>query len=289
MAMNPKILLFLKRQSLTVVLGDKKIANLDIKEDFYADLEIKNHGNFAKAVADFFKSLGVKKTEAVLVFAKEVVFEKYVQTTDTNTEKIEKEFFSSVPFEDVLQVKKVIHDPKGVRMIAVNGDLIRTLMLALTPSGIKLTAILPATLYKISGEGNAIGVADAMIIMGDKKMMEVGNVLEVKKKEVKSKDSQEDFSDDEKDDGSKPRFNQKILLVIGVLLIVGALVITLMALGVIKNPFEKDTDAKKTGNISNPKTPAVLASPSPVIKNKEAIESSKEATTEATNEAILVP
>src|SRR3990167_6993611 len=103
MSSRVKILLFLKRQSLMLVMGDKKIANLDLKDDVYSDLEIKNHGNFVKAVSDFFKSLGVKKTEAVLVFAKEVVFEKYVQTTDTATDKIEKDFFSSVPFEDRLQ------------------------------------------------------------------------------------------------------------------------------------------------------------------------------------------
>lgn len=284
-----KILLFLKRQSLTLVLEDKKTANLELKDDVYSDLEIRNHGNFVKAVSDFFKSLGVKKTEAVLVFAKEVVFEKYVQTTDTNTEKIEKEFFSSVPFEDRLQAKKVIRDPKGIRMIAVNGDLIRTLVLALTPLGIKFGAILPATIYKISGEGNAIGVADAMMIMGDKKTMEAANFLEIKKKEAKNKNDEEESGDDQRDEDNKPRFNQKILLVIGVLLIVGAIGITLMAVGVVKNPFVKDSKVKKTPTKTEQITPAKLASPAAVSKNKAAGDSSKEATKEATNEAILVP
>lgn len=289
MAINPKILLFLKRQSLTVVMGDKKIVNLELSEDVYSDLEIRNHGNFVKAVADFFKKAGVKKTEAVLVFAKEVVFEKYVQTTDTNSEKFEKDFFSSVPIEDRLQAKKVIRDPKGVRLIAVNGDLIRTLVLALTPLGIKFGAILPATLYKISGEGNAIGVADALMIMGDKKTMEAVNFLEIKKKVAKTKNEEEELSDEEKDEDNKPRFNQKILLVIGVTLIVGAIIIMLMAVGVVKNPFAKDTKIKKIGNNSSLTSPAVLASPAPDSKNKEATDSSKEVTSEATNEAILVP
>lgn len=289
MSSRVKILLFLKRQSLTLVMEDKKIANIELTEDVYSDLEIRNHGNFVKAVSDFFKKTGVKKTEAVLVFAKEVVFEKYILTVDTNTEKIEKEFFSSVPIEDRLQAKKVIRDPKGVRMIAVNGDLIRTLVLALTPLGIKFAAILPATLYKISGEGNAIGVADALMIMGDKKMMEAANFLEIKKKVVKNKNEEEELNDDEKDEDNKPRFNQKILLVIGITLIAGAIIITLMAVGIVKNPFARDTNVKKTANENSQKSPAVLASPAPVTKNKEASGTSKEATREASGGAILVP
>lgn len=289
MSGKPKILLFLKRQSLILVLENKKIANLELKEDVYSDLEIRNHGNFVKAVSDFFRSLGVKKTEAVLVFAKEVVFEKYVETTDTNTEKIEKEFFSSVPFEDRLQAKKVIRDPKGIRMIAVNGDLIRTLVLALTPLGIKFGAILPATIFKISGEGNAIGVADALMIMGDKKTMEAANFLEIKKKEVKNKNEEEESGGDERDEENKPRFNQKILLVIGVTLIVGAIIITLMAVGVVKNPFVKDTKVKKTPAQTEQVPAAKLASPAGVLNNKIAGDLSKEATKEATNEAKLVP
>lgn len=275
MASNPKIILFLKRQSLIVVTQNGKLATCDLKDDVYLDLEILNHGNFVKVIADFFKKLGIKKTEAALVFAKEVIFEKYVATTDASTQNTEKDFFSSVPFEDRLLAKKVIHDPKGVRLIAVNGDLIRTIVLALTPLEIKFSTVLPATLYKISGDGNMVGVADAQMILGNKLLMEAGNFLELKKKDAKKPNDEMKMDDESADTDGKPRFNQKILLVLGVLLIVGALVIVLFGLGIIKNPFAKP-EAKK----STAKTQQVAASPKTSPKNIAA--EPKEATTEAT-------
>lgn len=289
MASHPKILLFLKRQSLIVVTQNNKLATCDLKDDVYTDLEVINHGNFVKVISDFFKKLGIKKTEATLVFAKEVVFEKYIPTTDTNTESIEKGFFSSVPIEDRLLAKKVIHDPKGVRLIAVNGDLIRTIVLALTPLGIKFTTVLPATLYKISGDGNMVGVADAQVILGNKQLLVSGNFLELKKKAEKKTGDDLAPDDEIKDGEEKPRFNQKILLALGVLMIVGALSIVLFGLGLIKNPFAKP-EVKKTPEV----TQEVVASPSISPQNiapdlSEATSEASASGREGTNSANLTP
>lgn len=238
---KPKIVLFIKRQSMQVVDYHGKIYELKFPEEAVRDLEIVNHGNFVKLVGDFIRSLKISKVEAIVVFAKELLFEKFIENGVIGSKEAEEDFFLQVPFDKDRLLRRSIQEQKGVRLVCTNGDFIKTFRLAFKVFGIKIAAVVPATIYTISGGGNAIGVADALAISRSKLTYEAGNFilneLSEKKKPKDDSESVEETAEDE--DKVKIWKNQKVLLILGIILIAGAVILIAYSLGIVKNPWAK--------------------------------------------------
>lgn len=240
---KPKIVLFIKRQSMQVVDYHGKIYELKFPEEAVRDLEIVNHGNFVKLVGDFIRSLRISKVEAIVVFAKELIFEKFIENGVIGSKEAEEDFFSQVPFDKDRLLRKSIQEQRGVRLLGTNGDFIKTFRLAFKVFGIKIAAVVPATIYAISGGGNAIGVADALAISRSKLTYEAGNFIageaSQKKKPKDGEESAEAAIMDDDDDKVKIWQNQKVLLVFGIAMIAGAVILIAYSLGIVKNPWAK--------------------------------------------------
>lgn len=288
---KPKIVLFIKRQSMQIVDSSGKIHELKFPEEVVQDLEIVNHGNFVKLIGDFIRSLRISKVEAIVVFAKELLFEKFIENGIIGSKETEGDFFSQVPFEKDRLLKKSIQEQKGVRLVCTNGDFIKTFRLAFKVFGIKISAAVPATIYAISGGGNAIGVADALAISRNKLTFETGNFIfgEVTQKK-KPKDDDENVEEAEADEEKvKIWKNQKVLLAFGIMLIAGAVILIGFSLGIVKNPFAKAV-IKATAQVPNSSN---TGAPKNVKTKTETGIKVSEATAAAVQEAsstpILVP
>lgn len=252
---KPKIVIFVKRQSFMIVDSTGRIHTLPIAQEVVRDLEIVNHGNFVKLISDFIKSINAVKVEAIVVFAKEVIFEKFISDPTIGAEE-QDAFFNQVPISHKNLLKKTIVSQNGVNLVCANGDFIRTLKLAFKTFQIRISAVVPATIFSTSGGGNSISVSDALAISGNKQLLDRGNLISVPPPDLKSKEKDKDKLEDDKEllpENVKGKIwqNQKFQLALGVSLIVGALIIVLFGLGIVKNPFIK------------PKP-----TPSPVIQNQ---------------------
>jgi len=197
-----------------------------------------------------------------------------------------------VPFEKKKIAKVVIRGPKGINMIAVNRDLIDIFSDALKPLASSISAAVPVTLFKVSGDGQTISQTDAAVILNSKAIIDSGNLIQKEKPVVVPgadavKPKEDVTGADVSPDEEKPKIwrSQKVLLAVGILLIGSALVIVLLAIGVIKNPSAKP--AVKS-NVPAPGTkigvPSKRSSAPSVVK-----ESTKEATREASQSAKLIP
>lgn len=274
---KPKILVLIKRQSIMVVDGSGKVHTIAIPQEIVRDLEIVNHGNFVKVISDFIKSINAVKVEAIVVFAKEVLFEKFVQGA-TVAPDIQEAFFSQVPIARKNLLKKSILFQNGVNLVCANGDFIRTLRLAFRTFQIKISAAVPASIYAISGGGNSISVADALAINGNKQLMEKGNLI-VAPLDIKNKDKDKEENDKEilpENTKSKLWHNQKVQLGLGVSLIAGAVIIILFGLGIVKNPLSKP----KPTPIATAQS-QLKASPVPKVSSGSQATNLVEATSEA--------
>lgn len=290
---KPKILIFLKRQSLLVVDGEGKIHTIQFPQEVVRDLEIVNHGNFVKLVSDLVKSIKAVKVEAIVIFAKEVIFEKLIDVSSGGSDELKESFFAQVPFDRESLLKKVIEEQKGVRLVCANGDFIKTLRLAFREFGIHITVAVPATIFAISASGNALSVADALAISRNKLALDKGNFLvqEAQRKEKNEDSEKEDRELAPEDIKNKPWRNQKVLLVFGIALIVGAVVIVAFGLGLVKNPFTK-VKPKASPSVQS----KLQTSPSSKVSKNIQKAQSKEATGEASVSAkeasaspLLVP
>lgn len=294
---KPKIVLFIKRQSMQIVDSSGKIYELKFPEEAVRDLEIVNHGNFVKLVGDFIKSLKISKVEAIVVFAKELLFEKFIENGVIGSKEAEEDFFSQVPFDKERLLRKSIQEQKGVRLVCTNGDFIKTFRLAFKVFGIKIAAVVPATIYAISGGGNAIGVADALAISRSKLTFETGNFISGEASEKKKpKDKDETFEEaetDEDEDKVKIWQNQKVLLVLGIAMIAGAVILIAYSLGIVKNPFAKavlkaPVQVENSTNTGAPQKNIKNAQTKTESENKTG-EASASGVQEASSTPILVP
>lgn len=238
---KPKIVLFIKRQSMQIVDSSGKIHELKFPEEIVRELEIINHGNFVKLVGDFIRSLKISKVEAIVVFAKELLFEKFIENAVIGSKEAEESFFSQVPFEKDRLLSKSIQEQKGVRLVCTNGDFIKTFRLAFKVFGIKISAVVPSTIYAISGGGNAIGVADALAISRSKLTFETGNFISGEASQKKKPKDEDENAEETAEDEDKVKIwkNQKVLLAFGIAMIAGAVILIGYSLGLVKNPWAK--------------------------------------------------
>lgn len=290
---KPKILILIKRQSILVVDSSGKVHTIAIPQEIVRDLEIVNHGNFVKVISDFIKSINAVKVEAIVVFAKEVTFEKFVQGA-TVAPDIQEAFFSQVPIAKKNLLKKSILFQNGVNLVCANGDFIRTLRLAFRAFQIKISFVVPATVFSTSGNGNNISVADALVISGNKQLLDKGNLISAP---PDSKDKNKDKEENDKEllpENNKNKLwqNQKFQLGLGVSLIAGAITIVIFGLGIIKNPFSKPKPTPTPAVQSQLKaSPVSKASPGfqAVDLGKEATNEASAGSKEASASPVLVP
>lgn len=256
-----------------------KVHTLPFPQDIVRDLEIINHGNFVKLISDFIKSINAVKVEAIVVFAKEVMFEKFIQGAAIGADEQEA-FFNQVPIARKNLLKKSIPVQNGVNLVCANGDFIRTLRLAFKVFQIRISAAVPATIFSTSGGGNNISVADALAISSNKQLLDKGNLISVPP-DLKDKDKGKEEDDKEllpENAKNKIWHNQKFQLALGVSLIGGAVIIVLFGLGIVKNPLSKP----KPTPLPAVKQSQIKASPvSKASSGSQLINPTKEGTSEA--------
>lgn len=290
---KPKILIFIKRQSLMVVDSSGKVHTLAFPQEIVRDLEIVNHGNFVKIINDFIKTINAVKVEAIVVFAKEVIFEKFIQGLAEGGE-VQEAFFNQVPIERKNLLKKSISAQNGVKLVCANGDFIRTLKLALKVFQIKISIAVPATIFSISGGGNSISVADALVISGNKQLLDKGNLISAP---VDLKDKKNDKEENDKEllpenTNTELWHNQKVQLALGVSLLLGAVIIIIFGLGIVKNPFSKPkptpTPAMQGQFRTNP-SPKASSGFGKTSLEKEATNEASSSAKESSPSSVLVP
>lgn len=142
--MNFKGVLLLKRSGIDFYEGrEGRILNFPFSEMVVSFLEIVNPEEFKKQIKAFVEINKYLPADLMIILSADVLFEKDIQAQDPNIQAQEiQKFLDIVPFESI-STKSLPVGGQGVRIIAVNKNLVDTIRTYLEELGFLIGGIVP--------------------------------------------------------------------------------------------------------------------------------------------------
>jgi hypothetical protein len=250
------IILFIDRFGFSVYQDTlTNIPKFNFTPDIVANLDVVNKEQFATLIATFIQINKIISSSLAVILSDDII---YVRDLATSAQKIipaqglkididDKEhkddvqnFLENIPFEEVLA--KVIKTGNINRIVAVNKDLVMTIIDAFTSKGSLLEAIMPNFMYGQSANFTAgLTLDNIRVILENAEILKLGNLLTDQEKivspqnlENELKNSPTDIKTDLSNGAKKPQnFRQYTLISVFVTLLV-VLVVVYLNLGVSK-------------------------------------------------------
>lgn len=182
---NHPIILFIDRSGFSVFQDTQpNILKFNFTPDLVANLDVVSKAQFSNLIATFIQinkivpsSLGIILSDSVVYF-KDLINTSQKQTSPSQPLSNEdvQNFLEDVPFEEILA--KVIKTDQLNRVVAVNKDLIMTIVDAFVNKGSTIDTVIPSFLY-----GPAVNFTlgltqdNIRIILAGSEILKIGNLL----------------------------------------------------------------------------------------------------------------
>jgi hypothetical protein len=150
-SLRQKYLLYIDRETITLYLkGNQKPYVLNLGPEVVKDMEIVSPEQFITSLAIWMDSIKIPSCDFIVVLSEKVYFEYAVQSLagDGSAEKEIDMYLDTVPFEQ--SVNRVIVDDATKRVVVLSRDYYDLLLEFLEKRYIRVLALIPATLLKIT-------------------------------------------------------------------------------------------------------------------------------------------
>lgn len=229
------IILFIDRSGFSVYQDTlANIARFNFTPDLVSSLDIINKDQFVSLVTTFIQINKIVGSSLAVILSDNVIYVKDLINpmqksapaqdlkADSNDDKEHKDevqsFLENVPFEEVLA--KVIKTENINRIVAVNKDLVMTIINAFVDKGSTIEAIIPSFMYGQNVNFTAGLTSDNLqVILGNVEILRLGNLLTDQEKVIFSQNLEGELNNPLIDETKKKPKNLRQYLLIGVFVI----------------------------------------------------------------------
>lgn len=269
-------MLFSKNNKAVAYLGNKylKLYNSEGEKDEEVDFpssavhknEVADKEKFEDLLITFLAKADLKKQKAIIVLAKETLYETLLPSDLQDIEETAKKFFADVPVENKKLSKNIYQFDKEVRLIGVNKSIFSEVRRVFEKVGWDVTAVVPGTLFKGVGDSENLSADNIKTILRDDNTIANGNLLSDMKEE--KEEPVEAGKTEEKEEpvvekASNGSGKRKILFILGGIFVLLGLVLAGITVGVIKDPSRIQSLLVKATPTPTP-TPTIAATPTPI-------------------------
>lgn len=246
---NHPIILFIDRNGFTLFQDTQpNIPRFNFTPDIVANLDVISKEQFSSLITSFIQINKIVPSSLGVILSDNVIYVKDLTSGEEHQDKIQ-DFLGNIPFEEVLA--KVIKTDTVNRIVAVNKDLVMTIVDVFVNKGSGIEAITPSFMYG-QNVNFTVGLTQDNVktILGNLEILRAGNLLTDQEKMVVPQ-----AAESEKDpvsEGKKPQgLRQYILIGVFVTLLV-IFVVVYLNLGASKTPPNKKIKNSVTNAVSIP-------------------------------------
>jgi hypothetical protein len=271
------IILFVDRFGFS--LYQDTLANIpkfNFTQDLVANLDVVNKEQLSSLITTFIQINKMVPSSLAVILSDNVIYVRDLETpvqkpvpgqnliANPNDDKEQEDkvqsFLENIPFEEVLA--KVIKAGSVNRVVAINKDLVMTIINAFINKGSVVDAIVPSFMYGQSVDFSAgLTTNNVRVILGNMETLKLGNLL-TDQEIIPSRTLGGELICPPEDNGVKKPQNLRQYILVGVF------VLLLIALGVVYFVFQKADESSNAKNINraiNQKVvPTVVPSVAPI-------------------------
>ena len=264
---NHPIILFIDRNGFSVYQDTlTNIPKFNFTPDLVANLDVVNKEQFSNLITIFIQinkiipsSLAVLLSDTV-IYVKDLVFSQQNSALANGTNKgLEQEhkeeiqsFLENVPFEEVLA--RVFKTGESVRIVAVNKDLIMTIVDVFVGKGSVMEAVIPSFIFGPKANFTlGLNQDNIQTVLGGAEIIKEGNLLTDQQKVVSPQNPEGEQKNPPVGGGKKPQ-NVKQFILIGVFVtLLVILTVVYFNLGASQtSPPDKKIKSSSAGAVSIP-------------------------------------
>ena len=248
---NHPIILFIDRSGFSIFQDTlPNIVKFNFTADIVANLDVVNKEKFSNLIATFIQINKIISSSIAVVLSDTVIYIKDL-ANPLEAQKDTQDFLEDVPFEEILA--KVIKTDNLNRIVAVNKDLVMTIINAFVNKGSNAEAVTPSFMY---GENVNFTVGltqdNIRIILENTETLRSGNLLTDQEKMIPPAGAKSDLANEEK----KPQ-NISLYLLVGVFVtLLVILAVVYFNLGASKSP--PASPKVKNSSVNTVSTPTII-------------------------------
>lgn len=230
---NHPIILFIDRNGFTLFQDTQpNIPRFNFTPDIVSNLDVVNKEQFSNLITSFIHINKIIPSNLGVILSDNVIYVKDLANGEESQDKIQA-FLENIPFEEVLA--KVIKTDTINRIVAVNKDLVMTIINVFVSKGSNVEAVAPSFMYG-QNVNFTIGLTQDNVktILESLEILRVGNLLTDQKKILPSVIVENEKSSDL---GAKKPQSLRQYILIGVLVtLLVIFVVVYLNLGASKTP-----------------------------------------------------
>lgn len=176
------LLIVLRASSLEVYnVKTEEKETLDFPQSIVKKQEILDFEKFEIHIEEFLARNSMKKQNAIMVLASDVIFETALPKEKEDDEKAEEEkLIKKVPGKEEQVVIKKLKDDEKVYLVAANKDYYQSVKYTFEKYGWKIDLVVSSTMFDGFEKEKPLEYSDVRQIVENKEALEVGNFLSEK-------------------------------------------------------------------------------------------------------------
>lgn len=247
---KPKYTVYLKKQGFDLIDNDDKILSLIFSEKALEEGKIESKDIFEEEIKNFVGENKLKKEEAIIILAEDIVLEKIVNTEDrgADADKEEENFFKNVPISKADLIQKTIAVEKENILLAIDKSYYTAVKKAFEEEDIKIINILPQNPFFHPEKNKTVDPALLSVIYNNDELIKKVDLLsfsvvtEERDENEKEEEKEEDKKEvEEKEETKEDKKSGSLVLGIFLIVLIIALTIGVGSYLFINKPWVKES------------------------------------------------
>lgn len=175
---KPTILIVLRAKSMEFYNGheeEKEILDFPpkvLKKDDIVDWE-----KFELLIEEFIARNSLRKQHAIMVLAKDILFEKTIPNGDAAIEAAETEkYLKKIPYDEKDIVTKKLKDEQNTYLVSAYRDFYQSVKYAFEKFGWSIEQVVPVTMFEDFDSDKTFDFAEVNLILSNKDMLKIGDM-----------------------------------------------------------------------------------------------------------------
>lgn len=143
-----------------------------LKKDAIVDWE-----KFELLIEEFIARNSLKKQRAIMVLAKDILFEKTIPNTDAAIETAETEkYLKKIPYDEKDIVTKKLKDEQNTYLVSAYKDFYQSIKYIFEKYGWTIEQVVPVTMFEDFDSDKTFDYAEVNLILSNKDMLQIGDM-----------------------------------------------------------------------------------------------------------------
>jgi len=175
---KPTLLIVLRAKSMEFYNGhDEEKEILDFPPKVLKKDDIVDWEKFELLIEEFIARNSLRKQRAIMVLAKDILFEKTIPNGDSAIEQAETEkYLGKIPYEEKDIITKRLKDEENVYLVSAYKDFYGSIKYILEKYGWTIEQVVPITMFEDFDSDKTFDFAEVNLILSNKDMLQIGDM-----------------------------------------------------------------------------------------------------------------